>query len=222
MSLCRWSSVGERELYYQSIDVAIALMVTAPFIDLSSFAKYIETVAENDFSMLYLLYALTIRELILAPIVDTTIDWELDPVIVEDLINSDCLSYFRFRKLHLQYICDLLWPRMYPFLHINHKKNLIKCHNKYLCPYETGVLMVLFRLSRPSRIQPDMEKFFHTRKSKISAIMYTFIRALFQVCFPYFVSPYIWHTRMPYYADLIRRKSNEAVLSTWSFIDGTL
>jgi len=52
--------------------------------------------------------------------------------------------------------------------------------------------------------------------------MHTFIQALFQVCFPYFVTPGLWHSRMPYYADLIRRKSNEAVLTTWSFIDGTL
>jgi len=221
MLLCRWSSVGERQLYYQTIDVAVALMVTAPFIDISSMSKYLDTAAEHDFAMLFLIHALMIRELILSPIVDTTIDWELDPVIVEDLQESDCLAYFRFRQVHLQHICNLLWPRMYPFLQIHPKLDLIRCKG-YVCPYETGMLMVLYRFSRPVRLRPEMEKFFHTRKSKISAIIYTFVRALFQVCFPYFVSPSIWHSQMPYYAELIQRKSNNAVLTTWSFIDGTL
>jgi len=84
------------------------------------------------------------------------------------------------------------------------------------------MLMVLFRLARPVRLRPEMEKYFHTRKSKISAIIHTFVRALFQVCFPYFISPDIWHSRMPYYAELIAEKSNNAVTTTWSFIDGTL
>ena len=76
MSLHRWSSSAERQLYYQSLEVAVVLMVSSSFADSFSLFNDMQRLAEeNDFQtlfpMLFLLHALTLRDTILAPIMDT-------------------------------------------------------------------------------------------------------------------------------------------------------
>ena len=67
-----------------------------------------------------------------------------------------------------------------------------------------------------------MEKTFGIRRSRLSAIIQTFSEALYKVAFPYLNNPGIWHSRMPYFADLIRNKTDGVAENIWGFIDGTI
>lgn len=101
-------------------------------------------------------------------------------------------------------------------------KDQIQCANRYTCPYETGILLCLHRLSRPRRLRPEMERYFSMRKSKISAVISTFMMALFQVSQPYLSNPSIFRNRFNLYSGLIERKAGLTSLGIWGFIDGTL
>jgi hypothetical protein len=102
-------------------------------------------------------------------------------------------------------------------------KESVICRNAYRCPYESGLLLVLYRLSRPRRISPDMERFSHWRKSKVSAVLQTFFAALYAVAKTYLSDPSIFQHRYQFYADLINKKSNAGNnMKVWGFIDGTL
>jgi hypothetical protein len=153
------------------------------------------------------------------PIVDDTIDFNAPPKSIQDYNNSTCVSYFRFRKNELQFLADLLWPRMRN--HLNGNRESTVCTNGYRIPYETGLLILLFRLSRPNRIRPDMERFFNLRKSKISAIIDTYTSALYNVALPYLSNPAIFEHRWGILSEMVRQKSNNAVSGVWGFIDGT-
>ncbi len=48
-----------------------------------------------------------------------------DGLAIEDLSCDDALSFFRFRKVHLQEISDKLWPRHSVFLNGSKEKNYI-------------------------------------------------------------------------------------------------
>lgn len=155
-----------------------------------------------------------------APIVDTTIDFDAPPKIIQDYNDSTCLSYFRFRRNELQLLANLLWPRLQN--HINGNRDSILCTNGYRVPYETGLLILLYRLSHPNRIRPDMERFFNLRKSKISAIIDTYVSAMHAVALPYLNNPAIFEHRWNILSEMVRQKSNNAVTGVWGFIDGTL
>jgi len=157
---------------------------------------------------------------IFGAIEDETIDFNAPMLRIADLNKSSNILQFRFCKTDLQLIADLLWPRMSIF--IEGDKDKIKCTNRYSCPYETGVLLCLFRLSRPRRLRPDMESFFHMRKSHISACLQTFMEAFYKVSMPYFNSAARWKPRFELYAHLIRRKSRCTGINIWGFINGTV
>ena len=142
-------------------------------------------------------------------------------IYIRNLDPSICISDFRFRKNDLQELADRLWPKM--ALLLNVEKDAIICANGYSCPYESGLLMVLYRMSRPRRISPDMERFSHWRKSKISAVLQTFFASLYRVAMQYLSDPSIFQHRFQFYADLISKESNAGLdLKVWGFIDGTL
>lgn len=140
-------------------------------------------------------------------------------LFIVDFTDSECVSHFRFRKGDLQNVADQLWPKVSPFLGAN-KQNL-KLMNRYSAPYETCLLLYLFKMSRPRRLHEDCESVFGMRKSHLSSAILTFARGLFLVAIKYLLDPRIWHARMPYYATLISRATNQLMGNIWGFIDGT-
>ena len=157
---------------------------------------------------------------IYAPVVDDTINFDAPVKIIDDYNDSNCIAYFRFRKEDLHLLADLLWLRFEPLL-VGHRECVL-VKNRYQIPYETGLLIVLYRLSRPNRIRPDMERFFSMRKSKIAAILETFIFVMHEVALPYLSNPEIFAERWELLSGIVRQKSNNAVNGIWGFIDGTL
>jgi hypothetical protein len=91
---------------------------------------------------------------IFAPILDEMIDFDAPPMKIIDLDESKCILDFRFCQHKLKEIANLLWPKMELFLEGTHDKIIVG--NRYTCDYETGLLLLLFRLSRPRQIRPEM------------------------------------------------------------------
>ena len=60
------------------------------------------------------------------PLLDETIDFAAPPMKIIDLDESRCILDFRFRKLELLEIADLLWPKMELFLEGTCDKILIQ------------------------------------------------------------------------------------------------
>jgi nuclease HARBI1 len=114
-----------------------------------------------------------------------------------------------------------LWPRIEQFL-CGEKRSVVFSNGNYSAPYETLLLMVLFRMSRPRRLRKEMESFFGYNKSKISCGIRYMVDAWHSVAVKYLDNPQIFQHRMlPYYAQLIFEKSG-LVKTVWGFIDGTL
>ena len=88
-------------------------------------------------------------------------------------------------------------------------------------PYETLLLLVLYRLARPRHIRKEMEGFFGIHKSKISTGITCMIHAMHALSLQYLDNPVIFHNRMPYYAERVYQKCG-LVETVWGFIDGTL
>ena len=65
-----------------------------------------------------------------------------------------------------------------------------------------------------------MEHIFAMRRSKLSAIIQTFSLALYHVSIPYLSDLSIWHQQMPYYSQLIKKKTGNVIDTLWRFIDG--
>ena len=80
----------------------------------------------------------------------------------------------------------------------------------------------MYQYSRPRRLSPDMEQLFGMRRSKLSAIIQTFSTVLNHVSLPYLSNPSIWHQQIPYFAELIKRKTAYVIDSLWGFIDGMI
>jgi hypothetical protein len=156
---------------------------------------------------------------------DSTIRWRQrhEGLLICDISDDDAIAHFRFRKPHLQELADMLWPRLRQFLPGAGSPYLVVFENgNYSAPYETMLLMVLFRFSRPRRIYKDMEAYFGYRHSKISAAIKAMVHALHPLSFQYYLDdPSIFQHRMPYYAERIHAKCG-VVQSVWGFIDGTL
>ena len=129
------------------------------------------------------------------------------------------ISNFRFRKDDLQRFADLLWPRLEP--HFQGTKASIEVKNRYKCPFETGILIILYRFSQPRKIHSDMEAFFGMRRSHICSVIRTFVDALYEFAFRFLNNPALYKPRMQLYASLIQNKIG-IVDNVWGFIDGTL
>ena len=141
-------------------------------------------------------------------------------LLIQDLSEDDTLMHFCFCKAHLQEVADKLWPRLQCFLS-GHRGSIKVNNGTYSLPYETLLLLVLYRLSRPRRIRKEMEGFFGLHKSKISTGITCMIHAMHGLALQYLDNPIIFHHSMPYYADRIDQKC-ELVETVWGFIDGTL
>ena len=158
---------------------------------------------------------------------DSTIKWRQnhDGLLIKDVSDDDAIAHFRFRKAHLQELADSLWPRLHGFLgsavQCSRRCLIVFENGNYSAPYETLLLMVLFRFSRPRRIHKDMEAYFAYRRSKISAGVKAMVHALHALSLLYLDNPALFHHRMPYYAERIYAKCG-VVRCVWGFIDGTL
>ena len=152
-----------------------------------------------------------------------TINWRRggeDGLLIEDISCDDALSYYRFRKDDLQDVSDKLWPRLSMYLD-GTKDKISFGKEKYAAPYETLLLLVLHRLSRPTRIRRDMEEHFRFRRSKISAGIRAMVAAMYSLAVQYLDDPKLFHHRMPRYVEIINAKSG-LENNVWGFIDGTL
>ena len=117
-------------------------------------------------------------------------------------------------------MADKLWPRLCRFLD-GTKAAISFGSGRYRVPYETLLLLVLFRFARPHRISHEMAEFFDMKKSKISAGIRTMVDAIHDLSFAYLDNPVIHRNRMPYCAAKIHEKCG-LVETVWGFIDGTL
>jgi hypothetical protein len=139
---------------------------------------------------------------------------------IEELSEDDALTFFRFRKEHLQIVADKLWPRLAPYL-LGEKGCIKFGFGRYSCGYETLLLLMMYRLSRPCQIHCEMEASFEFRRSKICAGIGAMMNAMYTLAVQYLDDPIIFLHRMPRYADIINQKCG-LVTTVWGFIDGTL
>jgi hypothetical protein len=95
---------------------------------------------------------------------DPNINWDSPPLLISDVSDSDCVSELRFRKVHLQQIAKKLWPLMQP--HLEGDYDCIRLQNRYALPFETCLMLLLYRLAAPRRIRPDIERFFACESPK--------------------------------------------------------
>ena len=126
-------------------------------------------------------------------------------LIIQDLSEDDALTHFGFRKVHLQEVADKLWPRLQCFLR-GHRGSIKVNNGTYSLSYETLLLLVLHRLSRPRHIRKEMEGFFGMHKSKISTGITCMIHAMHALGVQYLYSPVIFHSRMTYYTERVYQK----------------
>ena len=142
-------------------------------------------------------------------------------LVIDDLPDSDTTTLeFRFRKTDLKLICKLLWPRLQEYLVGTYNK--IYLPHRHYVKFETGMLMLLYRLVFPTRLRPEMENRFLCNKSKISATIRTFALAVQELASKYFLDITIWKNHVEYLAHLVSVKTDGVVKNVFGFIDGTL
>jgi hypothetical protein len=150
----------------------------------------------------------------------TTIGSASLPKTIQDYDNDTCMKFFRFRKADLQEFATLLWPRIRWYLEGYYDR--VVYQRQCTIPFETGLLISLYRLSQTSSIQPDMERFFGLEELKISAVLCTFLDALHEVACQYLHNLNIFSNRWESLAASVLQKSNGAVHGVWGFIDTKL
>ena len=89
----------------------------------------------------------TLNEKINSTILDGGISWGLT---ILDLSESDAVENCHLRKVDLQTLAEKLWPLM--SVHLCGDRNKITCVNWYTIKYESGILILLYHLSRPQRL----------------------------------------------------------------------
>jgi hypothetical protein len=194
-----------------SFDSSTSMSISESYLSETSFDSFVDTMVNETNRLARHVYK---------PVVDCDVNFDGPTLLIEDLDESKCIHDFRFRRSELNEMATLLWPKI--SLYLEGAKEEIKCINRYVCHYETGLLLCLFRLSRPRRLRPEMEKYFSMRKSKISAIISTFMDAMYNVAVSYLSDPSIFRHRFEFYNRLIQKKTNLVALKLWGFIDGTL
>ena len=146
------------------------------------------------------------------------IDWGRRLLCV-DISEPEALRHFRFRKGDLIELLDQLWPRMEPYLTGTCDKVIVQ--QRYTAPFETGMLLLMYRMAHTTRIHPEMESYFGMRRSHIGFVIDTFSDALCSVAISYLSNPLLLSFRFPLYADSIHQKCG-LLDCIWGFIDGTV
>ena len=140
-------------------------------------------------------------------------------LLVEDVTEAEAVLHFRFRKSDLAKLINLLWGRISVYLVGTRDKIVVK--QQYTCPYETGMLILIYRMAHTTRVRPEMELFFGMQHSHIGCILDTFSEALCAVLRPYLTNPLLLSNRFGFYAQKIYRKCG-LLDQIWGFIDGTI
>lgn len=233
MSLRRWNTSSERSRFQNYVEFSYRLLLykysVADFgvdddddnVSLGSVSSDLSNSSESSIDTVEFVLRKTCDygDMVYARFEDKKIDWEAPPPLIADMDDGDCINELRFRKVHLEIVAKKLWPLVEPYLDGTYES--IRLQNRYVLPFETCFMLLLFRLAAPRRIQPDMERFFGIRKSKISAALYTIVDALYDVALPFLSNPAIFQHRFELYSQLILNKCNAAE-NIWGFIDGTL
>ena len=189
MSLCYWNLVYERrELNVLAATTCLLYACDERIIYSDSSGD--DTEVDEEVSNLPLL--LTIGTIckhadVYQRIEDTTIVFGRR-MKIDDYNESQCLLHFSFRKDHLKDICVLLWSR----IDLVGTYDNVVCRHRYKCPFETGILILLYRLSRPRRIRPEMEEFFGMRLTHLSCVLHTIVNAMYDLSRNYFENPNIF------------------------------
>jgi nuclease HARBI1 len=215
MSKRQWNTVKERDLFSNLADLCTQEL------DDDDDDWYVSTDSSDDLDDLF---AATINYgAYIATDLASDVDFSKAPLRVADLGDVECLDDFRFRKDGLEQLIALLrQPLATQLSYVEGSDDMVKVKNRYTVPFETGVLMILYRLARPMRVRSDLERKFSCRRSHCSAICQTFIGALYEIATPYLTNPAIFQDRFPMYAEKIAIKTGYAATNVWGFIDGTL
>ena len=96
----------------------------------------------------------TLNEKINGTVSDGRISWGCSPTIT-DRSELDAVENCHLRKVDLCTLTEKLWPLM--SVHLTGDQDKITCINQYTIDYECGLLILLYCLSRPRRLQHDME-----------------------------------------------------------------
>ena len=84
------------------------------------------------------------------------------------------------------------------------------------------MIILLYRMSCPRHLCPDIEHELKMRKLKLSSIIHTFSSALYQFATPCLNDVTLCLHRIPYYASLVDQKTEGLMDCIWHFIDGTI
>ena len=215
MSLSYWNSASERR-ELQALATTTSLLYACDSQSSDSEASDVEDDPQISVPLLLTLGTLAKHVQVYQPIQDSTIKFGLT-MHIADFNESQCVLHFRFRKQHLMELATALWPRLV----LKGTYDCITCENRYKCPFETALLILLFRLTRPRRLRPEMEEMFGMRKSHLSAILCTIVDAMYTLAIKYLRDPLLFKDRMPLYAQTIFDK-NGILKNLWGFVDGTL
>ena len=90
--------------------------------------------------------------IVLAPFQDHSVN-QGRGLVAADLSQSDCVENCHMQKEHLITICKKLWPQMRHLF--EGTRTSIKCHNQYNTHFETGMIVLLYRMSHPRCLCPQ-------------------------------------------------------------------
>ena len=140
-------------------------------------------------------------------------------LVAEDVTEAEAVLHFRFRKPDLIIVLDRLWGQLSPFL--QGTRDNIKVKGRYTTPYETGMLLLMYRMAHTSRVRPEMELFFGMRHCHIGCVIDSFSEALCSLALAYLSNPLLLSSRFPLYAGKIHSKCG-LLDRVWGLIDGTI
>ena len=218
MSLRYWNTAYERRELNTIAATTCCLYMSTDIYDPTSDSDTEDEEDETSIGLplLFTLATLAKHTVVFTPIEDASIEFGRR-LTIEDFNESQCIMYFRFRKEHLKDVAKALWPK----LALEGRYDSILCANRYRCPFETALLILLYRFSRPVRLRPEMEEFFGMRIAHLSNVVCTMVNAMYDLSLPYFSNPGIFAHKMEMYSQRIYDK-NGVLQNIWGFIDGTL
>jgi len=78
-------------------------------------------------------------------------------------------------------------------------KEALQVGNGYTAPYVTCILLLLYWMSQPRWVHPDMEWFFGMQQANIGFCVSYILNVLYDLALPYFSQQRIWLPRMAHY-----------------------
>lgn len=212
----------ERQLYYDMVNMCMEAMEEGCSDDDSSEDDSDDDDSDDGDELDDLIEMTCEYGRFLTTTLESKVDFTVAPLRVEQLDDVQALNDFRFRKAHLSMLIDKLRQPLSTFLEFVGDTDYVKCRHKYTIPFETGVLMILYRLARPHRVRSDIEQMFHCRRSRVSAVCNTFVDAFYELSLRYLSDPTLFQHRFALYSQAIATKTGCYALRIWGLIDGTL